>query len=229
MANLAQHHSLEESDEDQDDKIQRESKQMEEDDEFIQQSQMMNDEEEDEGDDREYIQESEDEEDEYLEQEEEDEMNVQIEDGEDDDEAQQQSMAQVEKPRQNLYFVAGDSNMMPDGKEYVRQFPEEFNDESPNKFMHHILEEYALEGKDEAGKPNGVFLMNKKWTMEAAREVVQKSKKLPEDQLEKYMNQYFGKTWKHFDVNESEILDAADMPAFMKYLCSDQSLDLDKL
>ena len=43
------------------------------------------------------------------------------------------------------------------------------------------------------------------------------------------MNQYFGRTWEHFDVNESNMLDALDMPAFMKYLCSDQSLDLDNL
>jgi hypothetical protein len=35
--------------------------------------------------------------------------------------------------------------MMPDGKEYQRKLPEEFNEDSPNKFMHHILDEYALE------------------------------------------------------------------------------------
>lgn len=42
------------------------------------------------------------------------------------------------------------------------------------------------------------------------------------------MNQYFGRTWEHFDVNDAGMVDALDMPAFMKYLCSDQSLDLDK-
>lgn len=119
--------------------------------------------------------------------------------------------------------------MMPDGKEYTRQFPEEFNDESPNKFMHHMLAEYALEQKDDNGKPAGNFLMNKKWTQEASREVLQKHKKLQGAELDKYMNQFFGRTWEHFDVNDNNMLDALDMPAFMKYLCSDQSLDLDNL
>ena len=49
------------------------------------------------------------------------------------------------------------------------------------------------------------------------------------DKLENYMNQYFGRTWEHFDVNEANRLDALDMPAFMKYMASDQSIDLDSL
>ena len=35
------------------------------------------------------------------------------------------------------------------------------------------------------------------------------------------------KKWEHFDVNKNNYLDFADMPAFEKYLASDQSLDLD--
>ena len=41
------------------------------------------------------------------------------------------------------------------------------------------------------------------------------------------MKQYFQRTWEHFDVNNDNYLDFADMPAFEKYLASDQSLDLD--
>lgn len=58
---------------------------------------------------------------------------------------------------------------------------------------------------------------------------MQKHKHLEGEALDKYMNQYFGRTWEHFDVNDSGMLDALDMPAFMKYLASDQSLDLDKI
>ena len=54
--------------------------------------------------------------------------------------------------------------MTPDGKEYVREFPTEFNEDSPNRFMHHMLQEYALEQKEAGGKPSGKFMMNKKWT-----------------------------------------------------------------
>jgi len=95
--------------------------------------------------------------------------------------------------------------------------------------MHHILFEYALEEKNGEGKPSGSFMMNKKWTQAASREVLTKHKKMDDATADKYMNQYFGRTWEHFDVNEANMLDALDMPAFMKYLCSDQSLDLDKL
>jgi len=35
-----------------------------------------------------------------------------------------------------------------------------------------MLAEYALEQKDDHGKPAGNFLMNKKWTQEASREVL---------------------------------------------------------
>jgi hypothetical protein len=51
--------------------------------------------------------------------------------------------------------------------------------------------------------------------------VVGKHKSLEGPALDKFMNQYFGRTWEHFDVNEANMLDALDMPAFMKYLCSD--------
>jgi hypothetical protein len=117
----------------------------------------------------------------------------------------------------------------PEGKEYTRKFPEGFDEDSPNKFVHHILREYAVEEKDDKGNPSGNFFMNKKWTQAASKEVLGKLKKMDESASEKYMNQYFGRTWEHFDVNEANRLDALDMPAFMKYLCSDQSLDLDAM
>ena len=43
------------------------------------------------------------------------------------------------------------------------------------------------------------------------------------------MKQYFQRTWDHFDVNNEGRLDALDMTAFMKFLASDQALDLDEL
>lgn len=41
------------------------------------------------------------------------------------------------------------------------------------------------------------------------------------------MSQYFQRTWDHFDVNNEQLVDALDMPAFEKYLMSDQGVDLD--
>jgi hypothetical protein len=39
--------------------------------------------------------------------------------------------------------------------------PEQFDDESPNKFMKGILENYALEQKTSDGSPSGNFKMNR--------------------------------------------------------------------
>ena len=43
------------------------------------------------------------------------------------------------------------------------------------------------------------------------------------------MSQYFSRTWEHFDVNNEQLVDALDMPAFEKYLMSDQGVDLDAI
>lgn len=112
------------------------------------------DRDEESGDERDYLSEAEEDNDEYLEQEEDDETNVQVSESDDDDDESPQAV-QIEKVPQRSYFFAGDTNMMADGKEYQRQYPEEFNEDSPNKFMHHILVEYALEKKDDKGQPSG--------------------------------------------------------------------------
>ena len=57
--------------------------------------------------------------------------------------------------------------------------------------------------------------------------IVEKYKHLDGAKNDEYLKEYFDRTWEHFDVNNDERLDALDMPAFMKYLCSDQNIDLD--
>ena len=53
------------------------------------------------------------------------------------------------------YFAAADIGMTPNGVEYSRALPEQFNEESPEKFMHKVLDEYALEKKTAKGQPSG--------------------------------------------------------------------------
>ena len=127
------------------------------------------------------------------------------------------------------YFAAGDQGMTPNGVEYVRTLPEQFNEESPNKFMKNVIENFALEEKTEKGQPSGTFKMDKKQSMALSKEVVGKQKKIQGKELDDYMNQYFGRTWEHFDVNNDQLIDATDMPGFEKYLLSDQGIDLDAL
>ena len=90
-----------------------------------------------------------------------------------------------------------------------------------------IVSDYALEKKDDNGKPTGTFIMTNKLTKMASEEMLKKHKHLDGKELDNYMNQYYGRTWEHFDVNKEDKLDIMDMPAFMKYLASDQSIDLD--
>ena len=127
----------------------------------------------------------------------------------------------------NEWFQANEIGMAPLGVEYIRSLPEIYNEDTQNKFMRIILTQFALEGKTVDGKPNGVFKMDEKHTKEAGKMIVEKYKKLDGKKADEYMKQYFARTWEHFDVNQEGKLDASDMPAFMKYLVSDQSIDLD--
>ena len=95
--------------------------------------------------------------------------------------------------------------------------------------MYQIINNYALEQKTDKGEPSGIFKMDKKATMNAVKSVIAQSKKLQGKELDDYANQYFSRTWEHFDVNKEGKLDVLDMPAFMKYVCSDQGMDLDSM
>ena len=119
--------------------------------------------------------------------------------------------------------------MTPNGVEYVRTLPEQFNEESPNKFMKGVIENFALEEKSDKGQPSGTFMMDKKQAMALSKDVVGKSKKIQGKELDDYMNQYFARTWEHFNVNNDAVIDALDMPGFEKYMLSDQGIDLDGL
>ena len=119
------------------------------------------------------------------------------------------------------WFLASEIGMAPLGVEYVRNLPENYNEESGNRFMYLILTNFALEGKNADGTPNGVFKMDEKQTRRAAKMIVEKYKHLEGADNDQYLKDYFPRTWEHFDVNEEGKLDADDMPGFMKYLCSD--------
>jgi hypothetical protein len=132
-----------------------------------------------------------------------------------------------EEDHSDEWFLSEEIGMAPLGVEYMRNIPEQYNEESPNRFMYLILTKFALEGKNADGTPNGIFKMDRKETKRAGKMIVEKYKHLDGAKKDEYLKQYFDRTWEHFDVNDDERLDALDMPAFMKYLCSDQNIDLD--
>ena len=55
------------------------------------------------------------------------------------------------KDHSNEFFAAGFTGTTLSGQEYIRVIPEQYDDESPNKFMGGILENYALEQKTSNG------------------------------------------------------------------------------
>ena len=119
--------------------------------------------------------------------------------------------------------------MTPNGKEYVRKFPEQYDEETQEKFMRRVLNEYALEKKDEKGEPSGTFFMDMKNAKLLVKDLIKKVKGFDDAKTNTYVQQYFQRTWEHFDVNNDGLLDANDMTAFCKYFASDQSLDLDEI
>ena len=133
-----------------------------------------------------------------------------------------------EEDHSNEYFAAGEDGMSPMGVDYIRVLPDQWNEESGNKFMTTIIKNFALEQKTKEGKPSGTFKMDKSQTKNAGAMLIQKYKKLEGKAMSDYMGQYFDRTWEHFDVNGEGFIDIADMPAFAKYLVSDQSINLDE-
>ena len=45
--------------------------------------------------------------------------------------------------------------------------------------------------------------------------------------LQKYIDTYFPRTWKHFDVNLTGTIEVIKMPQFMRFLASDQAMSLE--
>ena len=85
------------------------------------------------------------------------------------------------------FFQAGDQGMTPNGVEYIRTFPAQFDEDTENKFMRKVIDEFALEKKTDKGQPSGVFVMNKATTKAMAKEVVARVKKLEGKELDAYV------------------------------------------
>ena len=63
-------------------------------------------------------------------------------------------------------------------------------------------------------------------TRAAASEVLETHKGLSGAAKEAYLNTYFAKAWRHFDVNQGGSLEVIKMPQFMRFLASDQYMSL---
>lgn len=90
-----------------------------------------------------------------------------------------------------------------------------------------MYENYALEAEDpDTHLPTGSFYMNEAATRAAAREVLGTHKGLKGHALDDYMATYFAKAWGHFDVNRTGKVNPTFMPSLMRFLMSDQYIQL---
>merc|ERR1711981_752189 len=111
-------------------------------------------------------------------------------------------------------------------KKYERVPPENFSSDSDDLFMRSMVMKYSMEGKNEDESPNGSFFMDEAATRAASTEVLATHKALKGAELQSYMKSYFPRTWAHYDVNKAGNLGVEVMPAFMRFLASDQTLNL---
>ena len=124
------------------------------------------------------------------------------------------------------FFEARENGTGPLDKKYERVPPEHFATGSDDLFMKSMIMNYAQEGKDKEGAPNGQFFMTEAQTKAAASEVLGSHKALDGPAKAEYLKTYFPRTWAHFDVNKAGMIGVESMPQFMRFLASDQTLNL---
>lgn len=123
-----------------------------------------------------------------------------------------------------------------DGKQYERTITPNFSADSDDLFMRSMIKTYAREartpieelddGEKIGGEPTGSMWMSQKDMFRAAKEVVKTHKGISGDALDSYLDTYFDRAWENFDVNGSGMVEVIKAPMFMRFLCSDQTLDL---
>ena len=131
-----------------------------------------------------------------------------------------------EEDHSGEFYEAREDGTGPLDKKYERVVPANFATGADDIFMRSMIKQYALEGKNKDGSPNGSFLMDEASTRAASAEVLETHKGLKGAEKNSYLTQYFPRTWAHFDVNKSGKIGVDQMPQFMRFLASDQTLSL---
>merc|ERR1712166_1129627 len=94
------------------------------------------------------------------------------------------------------------------------------------KYERSMIMNYAREGKNADGSPNGLFTMTEAQTRGASAEVLGTHKKMSAAEVKEFLNTYFPRTWAHFDVNKTGAVGVEVLPQFVRFLSSDQQLSL---
>ena len=114
-----------------------------------------------------------------------------------------------------------------EGKDGYHRVPTaHFSADTDDIFMRSMIQQYALEGKNKDGSPNGSFVMTEAAARAAAAEVLHTHKHMEGAALNTYLDTYFPRTWAHFDVNQGGSIEVIKMPQLMRFLSSDQQMYL---
>ena len=130
------------------------------------------------------------------------------------------------------FFMASEDGVGMPGKVYERHLPIRFQSgaeegDEGDLFMKSMITQYALEGKNKDGSPNGKFFLNENQARAAADEVVNTHAKLDGEGKKAYLDKYFPRTWAHFDVNGNGMVGVEVMPQFMRFVLSNQAVQYD--
>ena len=84
--------------------------------------------------------------------------------------------------------------------------------------MNSIITKYAVETRNEEGKPSGKFFLDKAGARAIAEEVVETHLKKDKAGVEKYLTEKFPEAWNRFDVNGEGKIEAMRGPTFLRYI-----------
>ena len=101
---------------------------------------------------------------------------------------------------------------------YNRTVPERFMEERDDRLMNSLIKNYALEMKDDKGKPSGAFFLDKDGANKVSNEVVHTHFQYDDDKTNDYLKEHFDETWTHFDVNNDGLVEVERMPQFLRWL-----------
>merc|ERR1711934_354662 len=132
--------------------------------------------------------------------------------------------ATVQKVQLGDYFFARDIGTGSVDAKYLRVPPVRFAADSDDLFMRSMIMSYAAEEKTKDGVPNGNFFLNEASARRACTEVV--GTHLKGVDAKAYIDTYFERTWKHFDVNGAGFVGVEVMPQMARFILSDQYAQL---
>jgi hypothetical protein len=100
---------------------------------------------------------------------------------------------------------------------YKRLVPEQYTEERDDRLMNSLIKNYALEMKDDNGRPSGHMFLNKDAARKVSNEVVHTHFQYNDAQSAAYLNEHFDETWTHFDVNNDGLVEVERMPQFLRW------------